>query len=234
MENQLENLKIFFEGQKLLYGDKVLLSKKLKEKVEDFQYVQDAAEKNDIVKENEEVSEVEKFFQQIKNCKNCDLGITRTKFVFGTGSENAKIMFVGEAPGKDEDLQGLPFVGRAGQLLNMMLLAIGLKREDVYIANVLKCRPPDNRDPKPEEIDKCEPYLLKQIELISPALIVALGRFSAISLLRTNTSLGEMRKIDHKYNNVPLIVTYHPAALLRNPLWKKSAWEDLQKIARYL
>ncbi len=234
MENQLENLKIFFEGQKLLYGDKVLLSKKLKEKVEDIQYVQDTPGKKDMVKENEEFSELEKYFQQIRNCKNCDLSLTRTKFVFGTGSENAKIMFVGEAPGKDEDLQGLPFVGRAGQLLNMMLLAIGLKREDVYIANVLKCRPPGNRDPKPEEIDKCEPYLLKQIELISPALIVALGRFSAISLLRTKASLGEMRKIDHKYNNVPLIVTYHPAALLRNPLWKKSAWEDLQKIARYL
>lgn len=234
MENQLDKLKDFFEGQKLLYGDKIILTKQLKEHVEYLPEIQVESEQSDLVKENEQSSELEKFFHQIKNCKECDLNLTRTNFVFGVGAENAKIMFVGEAPGKDEDLQGEPFVGRAGQLLNMMLRAIGLKREDVYIANVLKCRPPNNRDPKPEEIDKCEPYLLQQIELISPALIVALGRFSAASLLRTNAALGEMRKTDHTYNNVPLIVTYHPAALLRNPSWKKSAWEDLQKIAQYL
>jgi DNA polymerase len=143
-------------------------------------------------------------------------------------------MLIGEAPGRDEDLQGIPFVGRAGQLLTLMLSAIDLKREDVFIANVLKCRPPNNRDPLPEEIDKCEPYLLKQIDLIAPRLIVAMGRFAAASLLRSRAALGTLRGELHTYNEVPLIVTYHPAALLRNPQLKKETWEDLKKISAYL
>jgi DNA polymerase len=143
-------------------------------------------------------------------------------------------MFVGEAPGRDEDLKGIPFVGRAGQLLTLMLQAIDLNREDVFIANVLKCRPPNNRDPQPDEIEKCEPYLLKQIELISPKLIVTLGRFASASLLRTKSALGSLREQLHDYNQVPLIVTYHPAALLRNPQLKRQAWEDLKKISEYL
>jgi uracil-DNA glycosylase family 4 len=143
-------------------------------------------------------------------------------------------MFVGEAPGRDEDLQGKPFVGRAGQLLNLMLHAIGLKREDVFIANVLKCRPPSNRDPLPAEVQKCEPYLLKQIDMISPKLIVALGRIASASLLNTKASLGDLRNQIHTYNQVPLVVTYHPAALLRNPQLKRQAWEDLKKILTYL
>lgn len=234
MNNQLEEIVEFFELQRHLYGHRIYLSRKLEDKIDyDFNQQEDKGEKY-IVKDGVDINDLEKFNQQIKNCQLCELGSLRKKFVFGTGNPNAKIMFVGEAPGKDEDLQGKPFVGRAGQLLTMMLRAIGLKREDVFIANVLKCRPPNNRDPKPEEIDKCEPYLLKQIELISPSLIVALGRFGAASLLRSNMALGQMRKMDHKYNDVPLIVTYHPAALLRNPQWKKSAWEDLRKIATFL
>jgi DNA polymerase len=233
MTDHLTELHDFFESQRLLFGNRLILSKQLKEEVEYIHNTQISSEKKNTINENMEIGELEKFHQQIKNCKLCELGATRTNFVFGSGNPEAKIIFVGEAPGRDEDLQGKPFVGRAGQLLTMMLRAIGLKRDDVFIANVLKCRPPNNRDPKPDEIDKCEPYLLKQIEIISPSVIVALGRFSAASLLRTNAALGEMRKMDHTYNDVPLIVTYHPAALLRNPQWKKSAWEDLKKIATY-
>jgi uracil-DNA glycosylase family 4 len=174
------------------------------------------------------------FHREIKECLLCPLGKTRTHFVFGVGNPGARLMFIGEAPGRDEDIQGIPFVGRAGQLLTLMIQAIGMKREDVYIANVLKCRPPNNRDPLPAEIDKCEPYLLKQIELIAPKLIVALGRFASASLLKTNAALGSLREKIHSYNNVPLIVTYHPAALLRNPSLKKQTWEDLKKIYLYL
>lgn len=174
------------------------------------------------------------FYQEIHTCTKCALGHARTNFVFGTGNPDADLMFVGEAPGRDEDLQGKPFVGRAGQLLTLMLQAIDLRREDVFIANVLKCRPPNNRDPLPEEIEKCEPYLLKQIDLIKPKLIVALGRFASASLLRTKVALATLRESVHDYNGVPLIVTYHPAALLRNPQMKAEAWVDLKKISAYL
>ena len=174
------------------------------------------------------------YYHKIKNCKKCNLSITRTNFVFGEGNPDADLLFIGEAPGREEDLKGVPFIGKAGQLLTLMLLSIGVKREDVYIANVLKCRPPNNRDPLPEEINQCEPYLIDQIDLISPKLIVALGRFAASSLLRSNATLGELRDVEHKYNDVPLIVTFHPSALLRNPQWKKQAWEDLKRIKKYL
>ena len=136
-------------------------------------------------------------------------------------------MFIGEAPGADEDRQGEPFVGRAGQLLNAMLFAIGLKREEVYIANVLKCRPPGNRDPQPEEVAQCEPYLIRQIEHIRPKLIVALGRHAAHSLLKTEVPLARLRGQRLSYHGIPLIVTYHPAYLLRSPGEKRKAWEDL-------
>ena len=137
-------------------------------------------------------------------------------------------MFVGEAPGADEDRQGEPFVGRAGQLLNSMIFAIGLKREEVYIANVIKCRPPGNRDPQPEEVEQCEPYLIRQIELIRPRLIVALGRHAAHSLLKTELPLAKLRGGRHSYHDTPLIVTYHPAYLLRSPGEKRKVWEDLR------
>ena len=163
----------------------------------------------------------------VRACTKCPLHATRTQTVFGVGSRHARWMFIGEAPGADEDRQGEPFVGRAGQLLNAMLFAMGLKREEVYIANVLKCRPPGNRDPQPEEVAQCEPYLLRQIELIRPALIIALGRHAAHSLLKTEVPLARLRGQRLSYHGTPLIVTYHPAYLLRNPVDKRKAWDDL-------
>jgi DNA polymerase len=162
-------------------------------------------------------------------CTRCPLHETRTQTVFGVGNRRAKWMFVGEAPGADEDRQGEPFVGRAGQLLTSMLKALGFAREDVYIANVLKCRPPGNRDPKPEEALQCRGYLDRQIELVSPALIVAVGRIAAQNLLATETALARLRGKVHALGprGWPLVVTYHPAYLLRSPAEKRKAWQDL-------
>ena len=165
--------------------------------------------------------------QAVAACTKCALHKTRTQAVFGVGGRAAQWMFVGEAPGADEDAQGEPFVGRAGQLLNAMLFAMGLKREQVYIANVLKSRPPGNRDPQPNEVECCEPYLLRQIELIQPKLIVALGRHAAHSLLKTEAPLARLRGQRLTYHGTPLVVTYHPAYLLRSPGEKRKAWDDL-------
>ncbi|MBI3586189.1 MAG: uracil-DNA glycosylase [Ignavibacteriales bacterium] len=164
----------------------------------------------------------------ICTCTKCPLGHTRTKFVFGVGNPQADIVVVGEAPGADEDAQGEPFVGRAGKLLNKILEAIQFKREEVYICNILKCRPPNNRDPLAEEVDSCEPHLWKQIEIIKPKMILCLGRIAGQTLLRTTDTLTSLRGKIHDYRGVKLMVTYHPAALLRNPNWKKPAWEDVQ------
>ena len=165
----------------------------------------------------------------VRQCQRCELYKTRTQTVFGVGDRQAELLIIGEAPGADEDRQGEPFVGRAGKLLNEMLRAIGLQRQQVYIANILKCRPPNNRDPKPEEAAECSQYLLRQIALIQPKLILALGRIAAQRLLNTNTALGRMRGTVHQHpeSGVPLIVTYHPAYLLRTPADKRKAWEDL-------
>jgi uracil-DNA glycosylase family 4 len=171
---------------------------------------------------------------QINTCMKCPLGATRTKFVFGVGNPHARLMFIGEAPGADEDAQGEPFVGRAGQLLNKILVAIQMKREEVYIANILKCRPPNNRTPIPEEVDACMPYLKKQIALVKPQIIVCLGLTAAQNLLGINDSLGKLRGRLLTFENTPLMVTYHPAALLRNPNWKPAAWEDFQAVQKYL
>lgn len=165
-------------------------------------------------------------------CQKCGLGSTRTNFVFGVGNPKADLVLVGEAPGAEEDLQGEPFVGRAGQLLNKILEAINFKREEVYICNILKCRPPNNRDPLPEEVAQCEPYLWKQLEIIQPKIILCLGRIAAQVLLKTNDSLTRMRGTMHNYRGIKLMVTYHPAALLRNPHWKRPTWEDVQKLRR--
>jgi uracil-DNA glycosylase family 4 len=165
---------------------------------------------------------------QICTCVKCSLGVTRTNFVFGVGNPRADIVVIGEAPGADEDAQGEPFVGRAGQLLNKILEAIHFKREEVYICNILKCRPPNNRDPLPEEVEFCEPYLWKQMEIIKPKMILCLGRIAGQALLKTNDSLGALRGKFFDYRGIKLMVTYHPAALLRNPNWKKPAWEDVQ------
>jgi uracil-DNA glycosylase len=170
----------------------------------------------------------------ICNCQLCPLGKTRTKFVYGVGNPHAKLMFIGEAPGADEDRLGEPFVGRAGQLLDKIMAAIHLTRQDVYIANILKCRPPNNREPQPEEAEKCLPYLKEQIHLIQPKLICLLGRSAAIGILQKEMPLGKMRGYWHEFESVPVMVTYHPAALLRNPAYKKDTWEDMQKLkARY-
>jgi DNA polymerase len=174
-----------------------------------------------------ERGDLEALQRSVAACTRCALHKTRTQTVFGVGNTAARWMFVGEAPGADEDAQGEPFVGRAGQLLNAMLFAMGLKREDVYIANVLKCRPPGNRDPQPSEVECCEPYLVRQIELIGPKLIVALGRHAAHSLLKTEAPLARLRGQRLTYHGTPLIVTYHPAYLLRSPGEKRKAWDDL-------
>jgi DNA polymerase len=165
-------------------------------------------------------------------CVKCPLGHTRTNFVFGTGNPAATFMVIGEAPGADEDAQGEPFVGKAGQLLNKILEAIGFKREDVYICNILKCRPPGNRKPLAEEVDLCIPYLRKQIALVKPKVILALGLTAAENLLATTESLGRLRGRILQYEGTPLMVTYHPAALLRNPNWKRPAWEDVQAVRK--
>jgi DNA polymerase len=164
----------------------------------------------------------------ICTCMNCPLGATRTNFVFGSGNPNAQLMVIGEAPGADEDEQGLPFVGRAGQLLTKILESIELPRDEVYICNILKCRPPNNRKPLQSETDQCEPYLWKQIELVKPRYILALGLTAANTLLKNKSSMKDLRGSIHDYHGIPTIVTYHPAALLRNPAWKKDTWEDVK------
>jgi len=163
-------------------------------------------------------------------CITCALHKGRTQTVFGVGSRQAQWMIIGEAPGADEDRQGEPFVGRAGKLLNAMLLAIGLKREEVYIANVVKCRPPNNRDPLPEEAAACEPYLKRQIALLQPKVILVVGRIAAHNLLKTDSTLGALRgkRFSYADTSIPVVVTYHPAYLLRSPREKRKAWEDLQ------
>jgi uracil-DNA glycosylase family 4 len=166
--------------------------------------------------------------EQISGCLKCELGQTRTNFVFGVGNPKSPVMFIGEAPGAEEDARGEPFVGRAGQLLNKIIEAVGMKREDVYICNILKCRPPNNRDPLPAEMELCSPYLMKQIELIKPKFIICLGRISAQWLLQTNGTLTSLRGKFHDFQGAKLIVTYHPAALLRNPNWKRPAWDDMK------
>src|SRR5262245_6333507 len=164
----------------------------------------------------------------VKSCTLCPLHQTRTQAVFGVGNRNAQLMVIGEAPGADEDRQGEPFVGRAGQLLNSMLKAIGLKREQVFIANILKSRPPNNRDPRPEEVRACLPYLFRQIELVNPQLILCVGRIAAQTLLETDTPIGKLLGTLHRIAaDRPMIVTYHPAYLLRSPGEKRKAWADL-------
>lgn len=166
----------------------------------------------------------------VARCEACGLHRTRTQTVFGVGNHKARWMIIGEAPGGEEDRKGEPFVGRAGQLLNAMLQAIGLRRDEVYIANILKCRPPQNRDPKPEETASCSPFLERQVELVGPAVILAVGRVAAQYLLNTSVPLNRMRgkRYTFRETGIPLVVTYHPAYLLRSPLQKRKAWEDLQ------
>lgn len=173
---------------------------------------------------------------EVAACTACPLHATRTQTVFGVGAADAALMVIGEAPGADEDRQGEPFVGRAGRLLNAMLRGIGLARDDVFIANILKCRPPQNRDPRPEESSTCTPFLDRQIALVAPRAILAVGRISAQWLLQSDTPIGRLRGGSHRYgeSQTPVVVTYHPAYLLRSPLAKAKAWEDLLRVRELL
>ena len=168
---------------------------------------------------------------EIGDCTRCKLHrLGRKQIVFGVGNPNADLMFVGEAPGADEDIQGFPFVGRAGQLLTKIIEAIGLRREDVYIANVIKCRPPENRNPEPDEVETCEPFLFQQIDSIQPKVIVALGTFAAKALLKTQDPISRLRGRSFDYRGATLIPTFHPAFLLRSPDRKRDVWEDMKKV----
>jgi len=184
-------------------------------------------------KENwEKTKSIEELEKLICDCTKCRLHQQRNKFVFGTGNPNADVLVIGEGPGAEEDKQGLPFVGRAGQLLTDMLRAIKFEREEVFIGNVVKCRPPGNRTPLPDEMETCMPYLKKQVELIQPKLILCLGLTAARGLLRKRESLGGLRGKVFEYEGAKVMVTYHSAALLRNPHWKKDCWEDLKKFRK--
>lgn len=189
--------------------------------------------KNDISAAKPEKS-IDVLCREVAGCERCSLSRTRKNVVFGDGDTQAGIVFVGEAPGADEDEQGLPFVGRAGQLLTNIIKAMGLERKDVYICNILKCRPPGNRNPLPDEIRLCEPYLKQQLQMISPRIICALGSFAAKTLLKTETPITLLRGRFHRYEGIKLMPTYHPAYLLRNPSAKKQVWEDVQLIMKEL
>ncbi len=182
----------------------------------------------------EKLDSLEAIAKQVKDCTRCSLHTTATNPVPGEGNPNADLVCVGEAPGAKEDETGRPFIGQAGQLLTKILAAIDLKREQVFICNVLKHRPPGNRNPLPEEVEACSPYLIRQLELIKPKVIVAFGTFAAQTLLNTKTPLGQLRGLVHQYHGIPLVVTYHPAALLRNPAWKRPTWEDVKLARRIL
>ena len=173
--------------------------------------------------------------EDIGDCTRCKLHtLGRKQIVFGVGNPNADLMFVGEAPGADEDIQGEPFVGRAGQLLTKIIEAIGMKREDVYIANVIKCRPPGNRNPEPDEVEQCEQFMFRQVDTIKPKVIVALGKFAAQALLRTNDPITRLRGREYKYRGAVLMPTYHPAYLLRTPSAKREVWEDMKRVREIL
>ncbi|MEO0814736.1 MAG: uracil-DNA glycosylase [Myxococcota bacterium] len=177
---------------------------------------------------------LEQVREVLGDCTRCGLHRGRSNLVFGVGDAQARLMFVGEGPGRDEDLQGEPFVGRAGQLLTRMIAAMGLRRADVYIANIVKCRPPRNRDPEPEEVEACEPFLKAQIRAIQPEVLVTLGKYAAQTLLQVQTPISRMRGQWRSYEGIAVMPTFHPAYLLRNPAEKRPVWEDLQEVMKRL
>jgi DNA polymerase len=177
---------------------------------------------------------LEQIRAELGDCQRCRLGATRQKLVFGVGNPQARLVLVGEAPGREEDERGEPFVGEAGRLLDRMLLAMGLSRADVYICNVLKCRPPNNRDPEADEVACCEPFLVRQLAAIRPQAIVALGRFAIHTLLQTKVPIGRLRGTWQQYQGIPLMPTYHPAYLLRNPIGKREVWADMKQVMQLL
>ncbi|MBN2571259.1 MAG: uracil-DNA glycosylase [Ignavibacteriales bacterium] len=242
MEENIKNKIIeSLEIQKLIFGEELYSRIELTEKPieKKTSSILTTAEKitiesssNLFAAEFENAQTLDELFKLIHTCQKCSLGQTRKNFVFGAGNPNANAMLIGEAPGADEDEQGEPFVGRAGQLLTKILSAINFQREDVYIANILKCRPPNNRNPLPIEMDTCRPYLLKQIELIKPKIILCLGLVAANNLLNKNSTLGNLRNNIYELNGIKVLVTFHPAALLRNPNWKKDCWIDVQNFRK--
>ncbi|MFZ1323369.1 MAG: uracil-DNA glycosylase [Ignavibacteria bacterium] len=192
--------------------------------------IEKANEVRDVTKQ-QNYKNIQELNSIVSDCKKCTLlSKERKNVVFGSGNINADLVVVGEAPGAEEDMQGLPFVGRAGKLLTDILKAVNFSREEVYICNILKCRPPENRNPMTDEISNCEPYLFAQLKLIKPKLILALGTFASQTLLRSKEPLGKLRGRFHLYEGIKMMVTYHPAALLRNPNWKKPTWEDVKML----
>jgi uracil-DNA glycosylase family 4 len=181
-----------------------------------------------------EITTLAELQKDLRDCKRCKLHRARKTIVFGEGNEKARLMFIGEGPGYDEDVQGRPFVGRAGQLLTKIIQSINLPREEVYITNIVKCRPPQNRNPEPDEIQSCHPFLMEQIRVIQPKIICALGTFSAQTLLKTNVKITALRGRFYDLEGIKVIPTYHPAFLLRNPERKREVWEDMKKIAECL
>jgi uracil-DNA glycosylase len=231
--NELKNQIIeALKDQKEIFGDELLTSNPLKRKTAVTKIQADNEDDDslfDIKEEWEKAKSLQELDKLINKCTKCSLHKSRTNFVFGIGNPKADVMVVGEGPGAEEDAQGEPFVGRAGKLLNDILKAINFNREEVYIANIVKDRPPGNRTPTAEEMEACIPYLKKQIEIIKPKLILCLGLTAAQGLLKKRDSLTKLRGQLFEYHGAKVMVTYHPAALLRNPNWKRPCWEDVQK-----
>ncbi len=214
--NPIEGIRLFAEQMSALGMETVYLPLEIQQQLKS---------------KKQRLGELEK---SLKNCMECKLCQERRQVVFGDGNPNAELVFVGEGPGEDEDKQGKPFVGKAGQLLTKMIQAMSLTRQDVYICNVVKCHPPGNRNPAPDEIVTCEPFLLQQLDIIQPKVIVALGKFAAQTLLQSNEPISRMRGSWRDYHGIQLMPTFHPAYLLRNPNEKRKAWEDLQKVMEML
>ena len=207
-----------------------ILEKEYKSKIEDSNIVRDAGSISLLREDWMDSDKMTALDEKINNCSKCPLHKTRTNFVFGTGSHESDVMLIGEAPGAEEDIQGKPFVGRAGKLLTDILKAINFTRDEVFICNVIKCRPPGNRDPEADEVAACEGYLLRQLDIIKPKLIVALGRVAVQCLLGSKVSITRIRGEWREYHGIPLMPTFHPAYLLRSPGEKRKCWEDLQKV----
>lgn len=230
-ENYLRAIQELVDYYRQLFGEDIFLDKS-NLKAEENVILNSFKKIKNLRKLPKNASYLDVYKLHIQNCEKCSLAKTRTHFVFGEGNPQADIMFIGEAPGRDEDLQGRPFVGKAGQLLNKILAAIHLKREEVYIANILKCRPPNNRTPSVDEIELCKPYLFKQIEMIQPKIICLLGAVAVRGVLGTTSPLSSLRGRIQSFHGIDVIVTYHPAALLRNPKYKRPTWEDMKMLRK--
>lgn len=227
--NKTEVLKIL-EGQREIFGDDLFLCNLplSKKNIVDNKSESNSAGMLNDMENFTSSNSLDELYSTICNCQKCGLGQTRNKLVFGVGSQNARVMVIGEGPGADEDLQGEPFVGRAGKLLTDILKAINFSREEIYIANIVKCRPPGNRTPSSDEMETCIPFLKKQIDLIKPSLILCLGLTASLGLLNKKDTLTNLRGKVFSFENAKVMITYHPAALLRNPNWKRGCWEDVQ------